>query len=63
MNNTMRLIGYQQAGQGSISEFDDIIRANMSRHNSIFAMVYDAFLLGIIYGKREERARRRGSRS
>ena len=59
----MRLIGYQKIAPGVMAKLYDIIRANMDGHHSFADIAYDAFLLGIIYGKREERARRRGSRS
>ena len=68
-NATMRLIGYQNSediDNSVLREIEDVVKARVPHIDQpqgnvkagISAMAWDQFLLGYIYGKRAERARR-----
>lgn len=65
-NETMKMIGRQYplsfVGVDGIArvDFDNLINTHrMNRTKSYFDVALDGFLLGYIYGKREERAKRK----
>ena len=68
-NDTMRMIGYiPLPGNMKPAEVEDIINAhapNASKPLHSFMVDYgiDVFLLGYIYGKRAERAKKKGSKA
>ena len=68
-NETTKLLGYQCplkfVGVDGIArtDFDNVISAHkMNRTNNYFEVVLDGFMLGYIYGKREERAKKKAVR-
>lgn len=58
-NETMRIIGEQDARIAMDAAFKLRDIANAHGYKGTPDAFYDAFLLGVIYGKRVERARRR----
>lgn len=66
-NKTMKMIGEQNIGliDGISDEIDDVLKStsiNEKVHLYDVSAMYDAVLLGIIAGKRMERARKVGVR-
>lgn len=69
MNETMKLLGEQyyseifKGGSPEREAYNDMVNAYRENGNTHYADVaMDAFVLGYIYGKRAERARRRAKR-
>lgn len=68
-NDTMRMLkNISLPGKFKYAEMEDIIYAhspNASKHLHNFMVDYgiDVFLLGYIYGKRAERAKKKGSKA
>ena len=64
-NETMKLLGQQFSlfyiGEGGIAtdDFMNVIKAEKKHRQDLFSVAVDFFLLGLIYGKREERRRRK----
>ncbi|MCC8044014.1 MAG: hypothetical protein LIP12_00755 [Clostridiales bacterium] len=63
-NETMRLLGYQSVESPEIRPLlEDLRAAYPDSFNRNYMMVLDAFHLGVILGKQQERARRKAVRS
>ena len=63
-NETMKLLGYQYyfsaIGEKGFKEINNILKANP--YTATMETAMDLFVLGHIYGKRAERARRKGKK-
>lgn len=64
-NETMRLIGQQTSllyiGEGGVAtdDFLNVIEAEKKHRQGLYSVAVDFFILGLIYGKRTERQRRK----
>ncbi|MCC8127608.1 MAG: hypothetical protein LIO92_09450 [Clostridiales bacterium] len=64
VNSTMRIIGYQPFGCGAEDALlNDVLDAHSQVDSDSFELGMDMFALGVIFGKRLERARRKAARS
>lgn len=57
-NDTMKVLGAQIVGDYITEDFRNVVRAH-GNNEEVFDIGLDFFALGIIYGKKLERAKRR----